>query len=226
MVLVSHKHRFISTKTAKSASTAVEDFFAEFCMPSEDMPFDNSGNALVSANGIIGSRQFPAHDRPVYWHHMPAKDLQEALPAETWDTYLKFCVVRNPFEKVISAFYFFYANKEGKDLEDFNALRHQEMFCDWLLGDKPSLAFDRPQYTINKSLCMDIYLKQESLSEDLQSLCERLELPCNLDKLSRPKSGHRPKQATCSALYSEAAKEFVEKKFAFELKNFGYIFPG
>jgi hypothetical protein len=226
MVLVSHKHQFIATKTAKSASTAVEFFFSEFCRPSEGMPFKRPGKSLISENGIIGSRNFLPNQRPTFWHHMPAADLRKALPEDVWNNYLKFCVIRNPFEKVISAFYFFYANKDGATLNEFDPKSQQDLFCDWLFSKNPKLGIDRMQYTIDGEICMDIFLRQENLAADITALCGRIGLPCDLNKLSRPKSGNRPKQATCSLLYNDAAREFVEKKFEFELKTFGYTFPG
>ena len=116
-MLISHRYKFIYTKTVKTASTSVEAYFERFCLPDgEGLPPTDARDEHESETGIIGYRGKLREKRkwfqyrgkrlanPRWFHHMPAALIQRQIGAEIWDSYFKFCVVRNPFEKAISAY--------------------------------------------------------------------------------------------------------------------------
>jgi len=46
---------------------------------------------------------------------MPAFEIKNRVPAEVWNSYFKFCVERNPWDKVLSHFNM-HATREGGSL--------------------------------------------------------------------------------------------------------------
>ena len=105
-MLVSHRYKFIYTKTRKTAGSSVESYFEPFCMGEGEWTERHFREEYVSAAGIIGFRGKPANMGAArWWNHMPARLIRERLGEDTWRSYFKFCVIRNPFEKAISAFY-------------------------------------------------------------------------------------------------------------------------
>ncbi|MBU3751200.1 MAG: sulfotransferase family protein [Mycobacterium sp.] len=227
-MLVSHRHRFIYTKTAKTGGTSVESFFERFCMPDGAWTQLHGRDEYVSEHGIIGYRGSEPPYGTTWWNHMPASRIKAEVGAAVWDSYFKFCVVRNPFEKCISAFCF-----QGGDYQPparmIEELRHENLnaeqlrFIGFLQNHAP---VDRDKYMIRRKFCLDAVIRYEALEEDIQKICDRIGVPYDRQYLPEFKRGIRPPDATVGSLYTKRSRRIVEKVFAFELRFFGYGFPG
>lgn len=226
-MLVSHRHQFIYTKTHKTAGTSVEGYFERFCLPpNQEFQLQHHRNAYESEHGIVGFRgEMHSGEKPKWWSHMSAFQIQRQLGDEIWSRYFKFCVVRNPYEMVVSA-YFFAMRQNGKpDLELFalplGSLK--ERFGNWLNNAK--LPDDRERFMINGAISMDDFIKYENLTADVERICGRLSIDYCPDLFPSFKREYRPAQATAEALHTLQTQEIVEKAYAFELDYFGYGFP-
>jgi hypothetical protein len=219
-VLVSHRFRFIYTKTIKTAGTSVESYFERFCMPEGEWTPAHYRPEYVSSAGIIGFRGEGAPRRAgsTWWNHMPALAIKDLLGDDAWKAYFKFCVIRNPFEKAVSAFFFF---NRGKASEDLSGPAQFEAWTE----TRRSLPIDRNKYLINRRTCMDDFIRVESLPVDMQRVCERLGVPWEPDRLPRIKAEFRPAWATVRHMYTPRSRERVARAYAFELRTFGYEFP-
>jgi hypothetical protein len=219
-MLVSHRLKFIYTKTVKTAGTSVELYFEPFCVagaPTKSNPGSDARDEYVSETGIVG---FRGPDRPstaVWWNHMPAADIKRLLGDSIWNSYFKFCVVRNPFDKVVSLFYFH--RKTGRAEVD-PSKSDREQFEHWLVNR--SFSVDRNKYVIDGKFCLDDVIKYEQLHQDMERICERVGVPWNPSALPMVKTGMRPSGSTIGAMYSRASADLVRKRFAFEFAHFGY----
>ena len=93
-MLVSHRYKFIYTKTRKTAGSSVESYFEPFCMPDGEWTQRHFREEYVSDAGIIGFRGNPAKAGDAYWwNHMPARMIRRRLGEDTWRSYFKFCVI-------------------------------------------------------------------------------------------------------------------------------------
>lgn len=222
-MLVSHRHKFIYTKTLKTGGTSVESYFERFCMPEGEWSQSHWRNEYVSEAGIIGFRgpNMPSNCR--WWNHMPAELIRRGVGEKVWAEYFKFCVVRNPFDKVVSAFYFA-RRAANHPVELANLERERALFEHWLLQGT-QLPLDRNKYLIDGKFCLDDVVRYESLAADLERVCARLSIAWEPDMLPNFKTGIRPNNARVEALYTDTAKKVVESVFAFELDYFGYTFP-
>ena len=218
-MLVSHRHRFIYTKTRKTASTSVESYFEPYCMAEGEWALSHNREQYVSASGIIGQRGMgPGYQ---WWNHMPAQAIRDQLDPAVWASYYKFCVVRNPFDRMISMFYFRRrGNRGGIDVDRQQS--DAEQFEHWL--KTTTLPSDKEAYTIDDKLCMDFIARYERLHADLERICGDLGLPWRPSQLQQFKAGARPPEATVRAMYSDAARAVVAQTYAFELETFGYRF--
>ena len=223
-MLVSHRYNFIYTKTAKTGGTSVESYFERFCMSDDEWTLRHGRDEYASQFGIVGFRGATRPKNCTYWHHMPAALIKEKVGKEVWDKYFKFCVIRNPYDKVISAFYDMQrANYPSIDLLDVNDERSK--FGKWLLHNKLTIPTDKNACVINGKFCLDDVVRYETLESELERICVRLGIPWEPTTLPTFKAGFRPKNAKVVDLYTEKSKKIVEATFAFELEYFKYSFP-
>lgn len=216
-MLVSHRHKFIYTKTGKTAGTSVEHYFEPFCVAEGTPRIRHGGAGQVSEAGIIG---FRGPNRPrdrVWWHHMPAVQIKRLLGDEIWNAYFKFCVIRNPYEKVISLFYFL---RKHARIKTNPKLSDRAQFQHWLLHGR--LWLDRNKYAIDGEFCLDDVIKHEQLASDMERICARIGVPWNPAALPKLKGGVRPASANIDNMYSAETAEVVRKRYVFEFVNFGY----
>ncbi|MCA9054650.1 MAG: sulfotransferase family 2 domain-containing protein [Planctomycetaceae bacterium] len=220
-MLVSHRRRFIFLKTSKTGGTSVESYFERECLPAGEWECSHFRDETVSAAGIIGYRGWNMPADCCWWNHMPAAEVRVKLGEEVWSTYFKFTVVRNPFDKTVSAFYFDSPIEPGTR---FDSQREQRRFERWLESSPPWT--DRDKYLIDGQLCVNHLIRYESLQADLADVCRRLQIPWEPNRLPRFKAGMRPPEATVTSLFSPRSRQMVEETYAWEFENFGYSFPG
>lgn len=223
-MLVSHRNSFIYTKTVKTGGTSVESYFEPFCLPEGQWTSVHSREETVTDCGIIGHRGPIKKSEPSqWWNHMPAATIRDLLGEDLWGKYFKFCVVRNPYEKAVSMFYF--SRFQRTRTVEFEGLeRERELFENWLLQGT-NLPIDRDKYLIDGQFCLDDVIRYESLASDLERICFRIGVPWIPALLPTFKKGFRPVLATTEALFSENSREIVEKAYEFECEFFNYTFP-
>lgn len=222
-MLLSHRHQFIYTKTIKTGGTSVEAYFERFCLPPGDWSPRDAREESISVEGVVGFRGAELPVGCTWWNHMPAVTVRDQLAPGVWNSYFKFCVVRNPFEKAVSAFYFSQRAQNGA--VTFEGLaREREKFTAWI-GQGERLPIDRDNYLIDGWFCMDEFIRHETMADDLARVCARLGLPWQPALLPRLKAGIRPAQATVKALYTSSTRRVVEAVYAYEFSHFGYCFP-
>lgn len=220
-MLISHKNKFIYTKTFKTGGTSIESYFEPCCMPDGAWTLCHERDEYVSETGIIGFRGAKLPEGCRWWNHMPAARIRELIGEATWAAYFKFCVVRNPFDKAVSAYYFFRRNSISGEARDID--RERADFEAWL--ESPGPPIDRDKYLIDGTFCLDEVVRYEQLAGDLERVCRRLEVPWEPARLPTFKTGYRPPHARVEALYNERSRRLVEAAYAFELDHFRYAFP-
>jgi len=236
-MLISHRKQFIYTKTYKTAGTSVEVYFEPYCMPEGTWEEKHLRDMYVSEAGIIGYRGAPKDVADLtWWNHMPAALLKERLQDdEKWNSYFKFCVIRNPFDKVISAYHFqtkalpnqprwyYYRRKAKKFFNQifFNGISPamKRDFKRWLI--EGNMFIDKDKYFIGDEMCMNYIIQYENLAQGIQEVCERLDIPFEPARIPRFKVSNRPKKSY-SAYYDQETIDLVTKLFEFEVKLFNY----
>ncbi|KAA3617227.1 MAG: hypothetical protein D8M58_03435 [Calditrichaeota bacterium] len=213
-MLISHRKKFIYTKTSKTAGTSVESYFEKFCMPEGEWEFSHGREEYISATGIIGFRGTNAASKE-WRNHLSAAEIKNKIGASIWDNYFKFCVVRNPFDKLLSGFFF---NKEKNEDQDTIL-----QFRNWLKNG--GRVMDRDRYVIGDNICMDYFIKYENLEEGINHVCKKLELPFEPSTIPKLKTGYRKKTIPINKFYDEESIQLVKSAYSFELNYFNYSMP-
>ena len=230
-MLISHKYQFIYTKTVKTAGTSIEVYFEPFCMPEGEWQFSHKRDEYSSPAGIIGVRAVkePGHGKGyTWWNHMPAAEIKENIGDEVWESYFRFCAIRNPFDKVVSHYFFMerpVANQHEflKKLPFYSAIKKRRLihgFNQWL--DKVEYPVDRAQYMLDGKFCMDDFIRFEHLPEDLARICKRLGIPYQPEKLRRLHGAIRKTDIPLKAFYTPASIQKVSDLYDLEIEKFGY----
>ena len=213
MVLVSHIYKFIYLKNVKVAGSSIESFFAQFCIAPADKAtynFPHKQNEIISEYGIVGGRLCK---ESLMWNsHKEAAAIKRDLGNDMFDKYLKFCVVRNPFDVMVS--YYFY--NESKD--DFKTYVNK-------FKNRKNPPSNLGRLFINNSPVCNFYIRYENLINDTIELLKILGIKdYNINDMPKHKSNYNPHIKSYKEYYDDETKEIVYKLFEKEIKFFNYEF--
>jgi len=138
-MILSHKHKFIFIKTEKTAGTSVEITLSRYC-GEEDIitPISESDERIRQEFGAY-PRNFlkPFHERAFlylkwklfngnkprmerFWNHIPAGITRKIVGKRVWNDYFTFCFIRNPFDEILSRYYWLlHLDRNLSSLNDF-----------------------------------------------------------------------------------------------------------
>ena len=222
-MILSHDWRFIFLKTEKTGSTAVEMALARFCGPLDVVtPIHATDETVRLAEGVrarnfmalesafepepdleaqearLKSKGYPMRQRSLFYNHMPAGQIRDHAGARIFGAYFKFAVERDPREKLISYYYWL-----GKQRE--------QSFADFVAGFEAIANWQR--YTIEGKLAVDRLIRYDRLDAGLREVLAPLGIAWD-GRMTRAKSGFRPKEATVAALFDADLTRLVEQRFA------------
>ena len=205
MVLISHRKKFIYIKNKKVAGTTIEIFFEKYCTdPNKEYVANHSTPTIISNYGIIGSR---LKKDSKYNNHINAEKIVKYIGKDIFNSYFKFCVVRNPFDKMVSLYFYKKANEKMSFKE----------FC------KKRNCRNIERYKINNKLVCDFYIRYENLNEDIEKVCKILNIEYDEKLIGSYKSEFR-EERNYRKFYDEETKEIVYEKHKEEFEFFGYKF--
>lgn len=221
-MLISHTRKFIYMKTVKTAGTSVEVYLQDLCVPDEMKgKISERTNAIMTENGVVGARGADVQSQP-FFNHMSAAQVKAKVGDEIWDEYRKLCVIRNPYDKVVSWFWMkLHPSLKAKiQTEGFEFFR--SVFNNWLLVC-PRLPDDKSVFMIKGQLVLDEFIRYESLIEDLGRVVSDMGFSEPAIELGRYKSAHRQfSEKSFRDYYSEDAAEVVSTTYATEFELFEY----
>jgi len=194
-MLVSHSHKFIFIKTKKTAGSTIEKIITENFF---DHKVDIDGTPKTNILSKSG--------------HMPWQMAKKQISDKHWNSYYKFAVERNPWDKVVSQYF-------------WKSRKHETppTFQKWL--SKGSLIpNDWNLYTNNDKVVLDQIIQYNNLYQELIDLFNNkfnLELTQEMLDNTDVKVGFRKKHYT--EMYTEQSMiDDVAKRFKKEIKCFDY----
>jgi hypothetical protein len=215
-MLVSHKHKFIYIKSIKTAGTSTEIFLEPYCI--EDIKESHGRKMIKTDEGIVGSRlQQRNAERYEFYNHMPPKLIKDKIGEETFNSYTKIINIRNPFDMMVSHYYFKPTFKLYSDVE--------MSFSDYML--KTNVVEDLADKYKNLMFIDDIFvideiIRFEKLESDLENLIKKLNLPTNIRTLGTYKKNTNKKTDSYKELHNDEIINLVCTHFKFYMELFNY----
>ena len=212
-MLISFQHKFIFLKTFKTASTSSDIYFEQYC--ADDLTEQRQRMEIISDKGIVGARQFRKlvnKDEVSYFNHIPAKKLKESIGDDIFNSHYKFCNVRNPFDLLVSN-YFYY--KKLKNLS-FNE------FINTPSALKKIIKRDSKIYKIDNKIIVDDFIRYENIYEDIERISNHLQLPTSIRELGHYVQSKRRTTDDFMSFYNDKTEQIVRDTFKEYFDHFGY----
>lgn len=235
-MLVSHRKKFIFMKTVKTAGTSVESYFEKWCMPDGTWEQFHFRDQQISSAGIIGARSTNLADT-IWYNHMSCYNMRRLLGPEIWERYLKFTVVRNPYDKLISGFYMFQKDNclDGDVVDKFRAwldalgklfLENKSLVeasdVPHYLKPMELALIDRDKYVLENEECIDCYIRYENLIPDMKIVCDKLNVPFEPSIIPNFKNDTRLRHVPIEEYFDLKSQEIVQELYKWEILRFNY----
>ena len=231
-MIISHKYKFIFLKTSKTAGTSIEIALSKFCNENDVITPISSKDELVRSDlGYKGPQNymFPLSDYKIadwvnvlfkyknkrwkqFYNHITAQRVKNMIDSNIWNTYYKFCFERNPWDRVVSQYYW-RLSEPRKSMKLFLKSKHF----------KDLIKKGRNVYTINNRIVVDKIYKYEFINDAIIDLSEKFKFTEKLE-LPRTKSTSRPKKRQYSDILNLDEKKYIGKVFEKEIINLDYEF--
>lgn len=228
-MIINHEHKFIFIKTKKTAGTSIEIALSKICKEGDiitpiipedeiarkkiaDISAQNYTIPFSNYRKIDLLKSIYKGERLKFYHHMPAEEIKKYIPQEIWNSYYKFTIDRNPFDKIVSLYYWRGGDKKFNSIYDF-------LINDGLKGFS---SYDI--YAINGVVAVDKVYKFEDLVFFTEHLSQKLNLSTKIEMPSyRAKSKSR-KKVNYRDILDEKSIDLLKTIFAREIQLLGYEF--
>ena len=207
-MIISHTKRFIFFAVPKTGTHAIRRALRP-----------HLGERDLEQVGLFENKAFPWPEIAAIKHgHITAQQIRPVLGAETFDSYFKFAIVRNPFDRFIS-YCAFVARTNGLFAANprsfMRAILTQARPFDHILF--------RPQSDFvadaNGRLMVDFIGRVEHLQADYDRICDRIGVPSiELERVNE--SSHRDYRE----YFDEEIVAMVSKLYRADLELFDYAF--
>jgi hypothetical protein len=229
-MILSHKYEFIFIKTAKAAGTSIEVFLSKHCGPSDVLtpieppieghePRNYEGfinpfpEILERPDKLFSALRHSMISREKFYRHMPAVEVKRRVPHDIWNSYLKFCVERNPWDKVLSHYYMRAAREGGSLTLD-----------EYLARGRFPINYFRYTDRSKAKIIVDRILRYENLNAELSDVFSQLNIPFDGTLGVTAKSEYRKDRRPYQQVFNNEQRRIVEKAFAKEIELLGYRF--
>jgi len=197
-MIISHKFKFIFIKTYKTAGTSLEAYFSPFAGPTD---------VLTPIHPPVVGHQPQNHSG--FFNHISASELQKKIDPAVWSTYFKFCIERNPWEKVIS----FYWMKKS-ELPDLT-------IDEFLKFDNIGYNFDL--YSNGESILVDRVLRYENIDNELANIFSKLGISFDGKLPGLAKTEFRKDRRQFAEILTSEQIQKIAFKFQKEIKFYSIL---
>ncbi len=198
--MISHKYKFIFVHINKTGGTSIASILRKI----------SKNWAAKVEPWMIGK------------HHLIEKYCEYADKKHGFENYFKFTIVRNPWDRLLSNYFFRKYNFNDEFIQDMS-------FKEWVVNSKTGdYSFEnclskRKQLDwiidMNEEILVDFIGRFENLQQDFNTICDKIGIP-------RQQLPHKnsTKHKHYTEYYDEETKQIIAEKYAKDIEYFGYKF--
>lgn len=195
-MIISHQHKFIFIKTRKTAGSSIEKYLSKHLGPNDICSGSEQDNTPR-----LNTTEKSGHKG---WNYFKKKH------EHAWTNYFTFAIERNPWDKMVSQFYWLRRSRSFKVRRGFNTfiIERAHEYNDW------------SKYAIGDKIMVDSLIKYEKLHDSFL----QLPIPYNndLQKTFVKKNNIRP--LNYRDMYDAITKRKVAEAFGNVIEHFKYEF--
>ncbi len=207
-MIISHTNKFIFFKALKTASTSTEVFFEKFCDKKEDI----IGLKHYELNKFSSRTEAMRTLNNKFWNHIPPLLIKKQMGQYDWETYFKFGNIRNPWDRMVSSYFFKRDTKERIPYEmPFEVyVKRDDLHHPISLYKYYNIDNQQEEYK---------YIRYEHLQEDVLNICNMLKLKPSHNLRYMNKTNRNPDYRV---YYNKETKKIVEQKYEEDIRFFNY----
>ena len=147
--------------------------------------------------------------RPCFYNHMSASEIMQYIDHKTWNSYFKFCFERNPWDKVISWYFWRYKSEPRPTISQF------------VQSGEANIIKGFELYTRSSEIVIDKVFFYEQLNDAMNELHKQLKLD---EPISLPfaKAGFRKDRRSHKEILSKKDQKKIANVYAREIAYFNY----
>ena len=212
-MIINHAHRFIFLHIPKTAGTAITSWLSRF---TEWNDIELGGTAYGEAMQEVYGKRFRLHK------HSPSWQVRKVIGHEVWNAYYKFAVVRNPFDRLVSAYEFYRCwDHPGvasvKAMPSFDEFLGSDYFARDRLNPSRATGSQAGFLGLGQGFEIDRVCRFEHLAQDLSAVAEELGLPAPDLTVS-----NESQRAPLETYYTDERQRLVADLYAEDFDAFGY----
>ncbi len=224
-MIVSYKHRFIFVKTVKTAGTSVEISLSRYCGKKDiitpiaeddekirtrfnQYPRNYSGTIFFFLRKYLELKIKGKPSRTQkFWNHMSATDIKKTVGSDIWESYFTFSIVRNPFDEVISR-YFWHKKMHNIDLD-----------LDTFIFKKAHIGQNWDIISDGNLILLDYVARYEHLSEEIVKITKKVGIEFD-GWMPSAKASIRKNRENYKQLLSSEQIKFIKERAHNIFENF------
>lgn len=205
-MLISNKKKFIFIHIPKTGGTSLRTSLEAYTDVGEWRGFTPHGHARQK-NKLITKHGYAINAMKVL--------------GNTYNKYFSFCIVRNPWDWLVSIYFFSRIYRRDTKHQIANSLLFPEFvewFCDQSPRIYPVVGGQLPYISKNGSIIVNKVYKLENFKNVCKDISRILGIHISTNKLNSSKHRHY------TEYYTQKTQKFVQKLFKKDIDKFGYRF--
>jgi hypothetical protein len=210
-MILSHQNKFIFIHIYKVAGASIKMVFDQY-----DDRTRSDFSSLNNFKFFLGKK----FNRVAYLaiDHLKASEIKTKINSDIFNSYFKFCFVRNPWDWQVSLYHFMLQDKDHWQHRIVNKMKSFEDYIEWRIDGNYELQKDFV-YDENGNMLVNFVGKFENLQTDFAIICDKINIPrVNLPHVNTSK------HAYYKDYYNENTKDLIYKTFKEDITLFNYEF--